>query len=360
MPIICEGCGQVVPIPSGYHRNKIQCACGIICPVPESARQEAEAVRAPTATAPPALSEETERWQLVEDVPAPVAPPKAETSQAEELVFNCRRCGRRVRRQGECPSCDADSIPAERSEPVWPSVDDPDDEDAGPPQYAVEGAEEIQCPKCSKGLPPDAVLCIGCGFHLKKRKKIVKTFEPVDRQWETNAPLRTRLTAYLLAEVLVLIQGVAIVSWAEAKWGGFMAYFVVFSAMMSFLLGTFDRIHLTRDARGRTRLTKTWRICFVPRPADTTDVRGYEGIVSSLHQDIGFWDYFVLVVLLVSGVIPGIIWWYFVMYKPSLHLSLTRDHGHPVYLVYAGSNEKQMKEIAFALREASGLPCEVG
>src|SRR5579884_4060002 len=66
MPVICEGCGQRVPIPDGYRRNKIQCACGVICPVPESAREEAAA---PAAKQQPAALDEAERW-LLEDAPS--------------------------------------------------------------------------------------------------------------------------------------------------------------------------------------------------------------------------------------------------------------------------------------------------
>lgn len=356
MPIICEGCGQVVPIPSGYGRNKIQCACGIICPVPASALQETEPARAPTA--PSAIEEDAQRWQLVDDVPAP---PKPEAKPpVEERLFNCRRCGRKVRRQGECPSCDADSLPAARGEPSWPSVDEPsEDDDEGPPLYGVEGSEDIQCPKCTKRLPPETVLCVRCGFHLKKRKKIVKTYETIEREWETNGSLRNRLVVFALCEVSMLIQGVLIVYWGEVAAAGVIAYFIVLTAVLAFLIGTFDRIHLSRDARGRTRLTKLWRLGFVPRPEETIDVRDYESIVSNLFHDVGFWDYFVLVFLFVSGIIPGVLWWYFVLYKASFRLSLTRDHGRPEYQVYAGTNEKQMKEIAFALRDASGLPCEV-
>jgi hypothetical protein len=385
MRLICEGCGQPVPIPEGYRRNKIQCACGIICPVPESARQEADAPArtrpAPAAKPRPAAEEEAERWLLDDEKPAPARPAEPPRFRDPELVqepeppakpagfeweFKCRRCGRRVRRQGECPSCDADKMPAEQTEPVWwPSVDEPtakdkDDDEDDPSPYAVEGADEVRCPKCSFMLPAGSVLCVRCGFHLKRRKKVVKTYQPIDREWETSYSRNQRLAFFFVCEVLAAALGLVGVFVGGAPLGAFIASFLVMTAMIGFLLGTFDRIHLTRDERGRVRLTKTWYLCFFPRQPQTIDVRGFEGIVSGQHRDVGCFDYAVCLVLFVSGIIPGIIWFYLAIYKVTFHVSLSRDHGFPEQIVYSGWSEMQMKEIAFTLRDASGLPYDEG
>ena len=82
MPVICEGCGQRVPIPDGYRRNKIQCACGVICPVPESARQEAGAQ---AAKSQPAAEDEAERW-LLEDAPSSPPPSVDAPSPAPRIA----------------------------------------------------------------------------------------------------------------------------------------------------------------------------------------------------------------------------------------------------------------------------------
>ncbi len=286
MRLICEGCGQPVPIPEGYRRNKIQCACGVICPVPESARQES-AMPPQTQTKPAAkpslkAEEEAERWLLDDDPPTPTtrsepprfrAPesneePKPATKPAFERKFNCRRCGQLVRRQGECPSCDAHKMPAAKSEPVWwPSVDAPDDknegeEDSSP--YVVEGADEVRCPQCSMMLPAGSVLCVRCGFDLKKRKKFVKTYQPIEREWETNYSLQTRLTILGTCEALALALGLIGVFVGGADLGVLAGSFVLLTAILGFLLGTFDRIQLARNERGRVQLTKTWRVCSAP------------------------------------------------------------------------------------------------
>ncbi|MGH7172856.1 MAG: hypothetical protein ACRELG_21455 [Gemmataceae bacterium] len=381
MPIICEGCGQRLAIPEGYRRNKIQCACGVICAVPESARPKADAAPKRPAVKPPrTLEEEAERWLLDDEPtsttasappsfrdPEPVEEPAPAGKPAVfEMRFSCRRCGRLVRRQGECPDCNADTMPAATQEnPVgWPSVDElPDDkseeeEDASP--YGVEGADDVKCPKCCFMLPPGSVLCVRCGFHLQKRKKIAKTYQPIERLWETNASYQSRLMVFWCCEAAFAALGLVGVFRGGADLGVFIGSFLGLTAMLAFLFGTFDRIHLTRDARGRVQLTKMWRVAFFARTPRTIDVRGYEGIASGRHRPVSPWDAWLLYFLIIFGIIPGIIWWYLVFYRITYHVALTRDHGFPEYLVYSGSGQTQMKEIAYSLRDASGLRYEEG
>jgi len=235
-------------------------------------------------------------------------------------------------------------------------VDEPaeDEEDSSP--YVVEGGVEVQCPGCCLMLPPASVLCVRCGFHLKKRKKVAKSYQPMDRDWETNASRRKRLTIFWSGVVVALVLGLTGVLGAGADLGVFAGSFLVFTMMMAFLLGTFARIQLTRDSRGRVRLTKTWRVFFFARQPEAIDPRGYEGISSGVHRDVTFWDYFICLSLFVSGIIPGILWWYFTFYKVTYHVSLSRDHGYPAYILYSGWSVTQMQEIAVVLRDATRLP----
>src|SRR5919108_614621 len=65
---------------------------------------------------------------------------------------------------------------------------------------------KIQCPACGVicPVPAGAVVCVSCGFHLRKRKKLVKEYQPIRRRWETNYPLRPRLALFLVLWSLTL------------------------------------------------------------------------------------------------------------------------------------------------------------
>jgi hypothetical protein len=348
MPIICDGCGQPVRIPAGYTRNKIRCDCGVYCAVPESARAQAEETAQQPAggsRSTPAVEEQAERW-LSEDEP-PVLGALTQPRSPSEPALGALT-------QPRSPS---------EKEPVWwPPVDnvkeekDEDEEDSSP--YAVEGGDEVPCPKCYLRLPPGSVLCVRCGYHLKKRKKIAKNYQPIDRVWETNSSLQKRLLTFGIISTAVFVSGLIGVLHEGIKPGAFVFSYLVITIMTAFLFGTFDRIHLTRDARGRVELTKTWRICFFAAKPQRVDVRSYEAIVSGRHHELTAWDYFVWFFLFGSGIVPGIIWYFAVINRITFHVSLSRDHGFPAYILYSGRDEMQMKEIAYTLRDAARLPYE--
>jgi hypothetical protein len=379
--IICTGCGQPLTIPPGYSRNKIQCpGCGVICPLSAETRKAAAAP--PARTARKSTAEDDILWDAVDSEsssPIPAAPseppslwedptPPVEKPAPKPLLFPCRRCGKKVRRQGECPDCDGfvdrgapPGAPA--AEPVLRlSLDDDDDtedaEDNGNP-YTVLGGEERKCPECSKVIPKDAVVCVSCGYHLKKRRKIAKTYEPIDRTWETNYPFALRIVIWVMIAAFTLVTGVVgLVIAAELPPFGFVLTWLYFNGMVAFLLGTYDRIRITRDRRGRSQLIKKWRLCFVPAKETVIDVQGYGGVSAGAFSEVSLWEWLIFIQMLVMGILPAFVWWYFVIHKVIWRVSLTQDHGYVAYIAYHGRDETQMKEIARTLSSAAGLTLE--
>jgi hypothetical protein len=379
--VICQGCGQLVPVAEGYRRNKIQCpACGVICPVPAGAAPAKKA--AAPAPARPAFASPFEdplepeppapEWPAAEVAPAPepeesaAAPLPAKKPAAAEWRVPCRRCGRMVRRQGECPSCDGEAAPAagERGGPALslsldePPAPDQDPEDDGQP-YLFEGGEESHCPRCRKPMKAGDVVCVSCGFHLRRRKKLVKEYQPLVRQWETNHPFRWRLTLLVTVHGLSLVLGLIATLSAGEGLAAYLAAWLFGGMMMAFLLGTYERIDLTRDRRGRVELTQTWRLCFLALRTTPVPVRGHAGVVTGRSSEAGFWEWFILLCLL-PGLIPAVIWWYVTIHKVRFHVALSRDHGYPATRVYRGWNEEQMNDIAQTLSDASGLRWDRG
>lgn len=383
--VICQGCGQRVKVPPGHRRRKLQCPCGVIVELTEAALAEAAAAEpapvpagktgpAPARpTAAPSTADE-DRWAaelLAEDEPGPAPdikplptpaveelpplrsdePAAPSEAPAKEDLVPCRRCGQLIRRQRECPTCDATEPP-----PLRLSLDDPFDEELGDGSpYELHGGNDISCPECTKVLPVGTAVCTRCGYDFRGQKKLVRTYQPLARSWETNWSLRGRVAVFLVLQVVAFVLSV-IWHW---KWGldpvAFGLSTLLFAGMTSFLLGTFDRIDLARNEKGRVSLTILRRICFIQTPPQKIAVHGYEGVVTGRDAEVSGWEWFVLMVLLIAGVVPGLIWWYFVMHKITFHAALSKDHGYPDTMVYQGWSEEQMREIARTVADAAGM-----
>jgi hypothetical protein len=422
--LICHGCGQLLPLPEGYRRNKIQCACGVICEVTDAHRAAAAALPAPPTRAPsearkqPSPRIEEEHWaadflstpdeparapeedglpglQPLEDKPSArrEAPKRRERPRSEpveeqpksdardrdrdrradeeeydgrpppvrqrptEMKFPCRRCRRLIARQGECPYCAQDEEDG-GLENLDLSLDEPsaeDSEDDSRP-YVLDGGNDVSCPKCTMQLPPGSVFCTRCGYDFRRKKKAVKTYQPLARAWETNFSLARRRSIYVVVQVLGLALGLTFNLLSnEPDWMAFVGSTLLFAAMTAFLLGTFDRIELRRDQKGRVTVTKLRRYCFILAPEKRIEIRGFEGVVTGRTSEVSGWEWIVFAILLLSGIIPGLVWWYYVIHKITFQVALAQDHGHVAEIVYRGWNEEQMHDIQRVLCDASGL-----
>jgi hypothetical protein len=394
--VVCHGCGQPIEVPEDYRRNKIQCpSCGVICPVAAPAAKKGAAAAPSRATPssyeepnwfaddkpaeppPPEPEEPSPPRQRGEDIeaprePAPVAeeapppPPRKKKAAPPEFLVPCRRCGRMIRRQRECPDCDAAEVlpkPADGS-PVVPLMEIPEadetaDEEENSDPYTLAGGDVRLCPHCQKELKPGAVVCVACGYHLHERKKLAKTYAPIQRSWETDYTLKQRLTVFGILLAVTIVGGASAVS---AGVGGdvFAGSVFLFVVTGSFLFGTYSRLEVERTVRGKVRLMKGWRVCFVPIPPKPLDWRAHESIVTGRSREVEFWEWLVLFSLLVGGIIPGILWWYFTMHKVRFHAALATDHGYPSVYLFEGWSEPQMKDIAHTVADATHLPLQDG
>ncbi|MFO0929769.1 MAG: hypothetical protein U0736_22555 [Gemmataceae bacterium] len=286
--IVCQGCGQAVAIPEGYRRNKIQCpACGVIGPVPEERDRAPAGPRSASRRSAPAAGEVTESeaagWlaepaptPLFDDDPAP-PPPAPPAEPVRELLVSCRRCGRKIVRQRECPDCDG--VP----EGVIPAMqlDDPDDDDPSP--YVLADRDIPTCPQCRKEMARGAVVCTACGFDVRRRKRVARRYEPIDRAWDTDYSLAQRVAAFGVAQGIHW--SLAVLS-APSEVGvtPFVVAWPLLTFLLAFTLGTFNHTRLERDRRGRVRITKQWRAFFVPLAPTVTEVVGFEGVTTGVAR----------------------------------------------------------------------------
>jgi DNA-directed RNA polymerase subunit M/transcription elongation factor TFIIS len=376
--IVCHGCGAKLTVPDDYPRNKMQCPeCGVMCQVPPRPAGKRKAQERKPA-------EEAARFE--DDEPAaPTGPPPVppqETGIAERPISAskglaaCWHCGEVVRvperkrgRRRKCPACgvdwpqiDARSRPAPPPpRPVAPPPDefagsspDEDPETSNPYRTADKGAR--RCAGCSAQLGPEVVVCVRCGFDLRIGRKTVKEYQKFDRSWDSGMPLKTRLMLFGLCQVMALTAIIAgflsIEDSPAVQIPTFGISWLIYTAMTGFLLGTFDHIHLKRYKSGRVDLVRMWRIGFIPCPQEEIDVRAYFGVTNGATAYAGLWEWLVFLILLGSGIVPAVVYWYCAIHKIEFSVSLTNEHENPEIKVYRGWSEEQMQEINQTLRDA--------
>jgi hypothetical protein len=326
-----------VAIPDDYTRARIRCpACGVMSDVPATAQKKpADKPVRPAASAPREAA--AEEILLAKDVPPPVREKPAKRKPTPAI-------------QAERPK------PRQPLHPPPPSPNaNATDEDDGRP-YRVPGLDEVRpCPECGRAMPRDAVLCAGCGYNLETGQKAKREFEPVERQWQGGLPAKTRLGLFIGVQVVFLLLVIIGLTQGVPAFG-VVCPWLLFALMTAFLLGTYDRIFLKRNKKGRVRLTKMWTCCFVPIPPHEVDVHEYGDVSYGPHEEQSFLEWLVLLVLFICGIIPGLIWLYFVFIRVTFQVALTKQHGHDELVLYRGSNQQMVVDIAETIREVAFRP----
>ncbi len=220
---------------------------------------------------------------------------------------------------------------------------DDDFEDDSP--YKLEGGLQKNCPMCDSQLPPDAVLCIYCGYHFGERRRIQKTIEPVDSEWESGPPFPTRLQVFFACAGIWLLLGLPATQFKLHLLYLLGGLWLTVCIIFGFLFGTFDRLHLKRNRKGKTTLTKTWYICFVPQSPFKITLSEYDGVMTGKWNESGCLVWLIFFAFL-PFLIPAIIWWYVAIHQEIFYAALTRDQGVPDTTLYRGWSQERAYEVA--------------
>jgi hypothetical protein len=221
--------------------------------------------------------------------------------------------------------------------------------------YALGGSAVRRCPACSGLLTPESVLCVRCGLDLRTRQKVARTYEPFTRSFEPVLPARKRWLLFLGLQALAT----PLFLWVALDQGEVVltiCSWLFYTVLLSFLLGTFDELEVRRNERGQARLTRTWNICFVLRRPTVIPLRDYEAVVTGKTRVVGMEDWLVVLALAPAGVVPAILWWYYVIERDRYTVALARDHGFPALQLYCSYAEGRREEMAATIQDATGLP----
>jgi DNA-directed RNA polymerase subunit M/transcription elongation factor TFIIS len=365
VPIVCNGCGGRLTVPDDYARNKMQCPdCGVMCVIPPRTAAKKQA----------AVSQPVEEPRFDDEEPAAPTPFAEAPAPAGKGLLTCRSCGELVRapatkrgKKRHCPVCGAAwpetavrgkqapslPIPPPPDEFVGVAIDE--DPDSGNP-YGTADPGARRCPDCTELLAPGVAVCVRCGFDLRAGRKVVKEFQRLDQSWDCGMSLQLRVILFLLCQAAALTAfalGFAILDNPIREMiATFVFAWMTYTVMTAFLLGTYEHIHLKRSKSGKIDLTKTWRIGFVRFPSAEIDLRSRFGVICGADEYAKMWDWLMLIVLLGSGIVPAVIFYYFAIHKTKYFVGLCGEHESLEEKIYRGWDREQMLEIQHTLRNA--------
>jgi hypothetical protein len=284
----------------------------------------------------------------------------------DDDLLTCEFCGELVRRPRkkhkkafDCPVC-GKSIPPPASsapppQPVAPIPAEPDiagthEDDNNP--YGLSGPRRFLCPGCQRELATDAVVCTNCGLNLSTGQRADRAYEVLRRDWTTGLSFGVRLGIFVAVQVLFV--AAAVHAWLDEGEAMFLlGAWVGFILLTAFLLGTFDRIQLTRNRRGQVKVTKTWRIGFLPLAPDRIPLEDYGSVSTSVTYEGDAIDWVMFGFYLVFGfVIGGILWWIFHLNRD---VCFVRLHNGFTKTLYRGRSHDVMHDIAQTLRNVAGM-----
>jgi hypothetical protein len=198
-----------------------------------------------------------------------------------------------------------------------------------------------------------ATVCRHCDTDLATGQKADRTQPPLTREWEAGWPYRPRMIAFIVCQVINVVTVILSLMFRGSAPVTVIG-FVLAVTLQAFALGTFDRLTLTRTAKGKVTLTRAWRIAFVPLAPATIRWREHES-VTVRHSDIGCLEWWMLLVLLPT-VIPALLWWWFAIRPGRVAVSLCQNLGDPVTPLYVGTDVDRADEIAETVSEVTKLP----
>lgn len=387
--ISCGNCGGKIKLPGGYAKAKIRCGlCGYYAEVPpdmRSAATDEEDAPPPKPKAkaksrpatPPPVDDEDDSPSPPKKRPAP--PPPSQPP------------GRTVVQPIDEDEDDEDTpVPADRPPPVRarPKADPKDKRPEFTPQagvgdpylegnqdyddptpYGVEGDGLKRCPECHNELPHDATLCIHCGIHLdddnrpvRKRPKKKRTYTEIDRSFGEGFPLPTRIgimAGVLVLNSLLIVLGVFAAEGGKPGVGGVITgafTFVVNSALQAFIIGTFDTLRVQRNEKGRGTLTRQRRVAFIPLAPQAVEWKHLTGVGRLATHSGSIIDWVTCVYLLVAtGCLPGILFWWFVLKPERYHAVLCNLYGGVEETLFRGKDQAQAEEVVGVVADATGL-----
>ena len=350
--VMCGNCGGKVPLPAGYAKARIRCAsCGYYADVPPELRGTGEETGEQSQTAPVASAVE----------PISVRKPKKKRRTEDDEDDTPAPAKRAVRQRADPNDTRAEFEPQAEGSPAF--LEGTQDEDDDRP-YGVEGDGLKKCVECQGELPNDATFCVHCGTHLdgsrKERPKKKRRYTEIDESFVEGFALQARLVIFAAMQVFnVLFTATAIAATsfkidAVAIGTGVVAG-AVNLVLLAFILGSFDTLRIQRNERGGCKFTRTRRLLFVPLAPAEIEWKHLVGVGRLASHPGNIFSWLTCLYLLVMGILPGILFWWFELRQERSNVVLTNVYNGIEETLFSSKKEDEAEKVAQLVSEASRL-----
>ena len=335
----CEHCGARFDLPASHSRAKVRCeSCGYYTPVPESMRNDA---------APPPMDVAVEDeaaaiYAFDEPAPRPKATPVAKP-------------GRKVakaRKRADPRDLRPEFI-IEDDDDIGPKLlEGTQDEDDDQP-YAVPGSGLKPCPHCRVELPLNATFCVHCGSEIGTLPKTRKReYQPVREEWHEGWSPLFRIQLFVGCVILDTVM-----FWISYFNGGSLSLMFILPQvlMQAFLIGSYDTLTLKRNLKGQSTLIRIRRIAFVKLTPVKLQWKDSTGITLFGVHDPGIFSWLTCAYLILLGILPGILFYWFIIRPEQFHVALCNVYGSTDEVIYHSKDREHAVEVAKGVADTMNL-----
>lgn len=189
----------------------------------------------------------------------------------------------------------------------------------------------------------------------KREVKPAKSLIPASESWDSHWSLaaRVKVLAVMLSVNLIAFP----IGWTLLdSFSAALSTLVTMSLLQTFLIGTFDRITLSRSSKGAISLIRAWRVAFFPLEPKRVRWSGFESLRIVQMGGSHIEDWILFVILLPYGGILALLWWWFVIRPERVNVALCTAHGVADTILYRSTDMAQAKKVATSIAAMTGMP----
>jgi hypothetical protein len=228
--------------------------------------------------------------------------------------------------------------------------------DDGKPYPVTGDIATKRCPECDHKIDLRSEVCKHCGLNFETGEKARRVFQPIDRQWDAGWSFQQRRLAFIVLQVLNCVMFAASLTMGHEVGLTWFVFILISIGLQAFLLGTYESLNLKRNEKGKVTLLHTWRCAFIARPPVSVKWKEHESVAVICENEFSLIDWFFAIMLLGYGVVPGVLFWWFVIRADKFTVWLCKEHGSRETPIFRTSNPERAHEVQTTVSDVTNLP----